>query len=53
MVIGAFFEVYHELGAGLLERLYVEALVRELVWRGHKVQREFFVAVFYKGEFLG
>jgi GxxExxY protein len=49
-VIGAFFEVYNTLGFGFLEQVYVKSLERELTRRGHAVQREVAVDVFYKGE---
>jgi len=52
-VIGAFFEVYNTLGFGFLEHLYVRALERELVARGHAVGREVGISVRYKGEELG
>ena len=52
-VIGAFFDVYNTLGFGFLEHLYVRALERELVVRGHAVAREVGVRVWYKGEELG
>ena len=52
-VIGAFFEVYNTLGYGFLEHLYLKALERELLARGHKVSREVWVSVMYKGEELG
>src|SRR5215204_4690895 len=52
-VIGAFFEVYNTLGFGFLEHLYASALERELLERGHKVNRELSVRVMYKGEELG
>jgi len=52
-VIGAFFEVYNELGFGFLELNCIKALDRELRWRGHKVSRELGVFVMYKGEELG
>src|SRR5215813_3702679 len=52
-VIGAFCEVYNELGFGFLEHLYLLALERELKVRGHRVAREVWVRVFYKGEELG
>jgi GxxExxY protein len=52
-VIGAFFEVYNTLGFGFLEHLYVMALERELLARGHHVAREVWVRVTYKGEDLG
>jgi GxxExxY protein len=52
-VIGAFFEVYNNLGFGFLERFYVTALQRELLRRGHRVAREVSVDVVYKNEKLG
>jgi GxxExxY protein len=52
-IIGAFFEVYNHLGHGFLEHLYLTALERELIARGHRVAREVNVPVFYKGEQIG
>ena len=52
-IIGAFFEAYNTLGYGFLEHLYLRALERELVARGHKVAREVWVTVMYKGTELG
>ena len=52
-IIGAFFEVYNTLGYGFLEHLYLKALERELLARGHKVAREVWVTVMYKGGELG
>ncbi len=52
-ILGAFFEVYNELGYGFLEHLYIMALERELLSRGHEVMREVGVLVSYKGEELG
>ena len=52
-IIGAFFEVYNTLGYGFLEHLYLKALERELLARGHKVAREVWVTVMYKGEGRG
>jgi len=52
-IIGAFYEVYNTLGFGFAEHLYVKALERELLARGHRVAREFLVSVYYKGEELG
>jgi GxxExxY protein len=52
-VIGAFFEVYNTLGFGFLEHIYVMALERELLSRGHRVAREVDVHVTYKGNILG
>jgi GxxExxY protein len=39
-VIGAFYELYNTLGFGFLEHLYVMALERELLVRGHRVARQ-------------
>jgi GxxExxY protein len=47
-VIGAFFEVYNTLGFGFHEHIYVMALERELIARGHRVAREVSVHVKYK-----
>jgi GxxExxY protein len=52
-VIGAFFEVYNILGFGFLEHIYVMALERELLARGHRVARQVGIPVFYKGVELG
>ena len=49
-VIGAFFEVYHTLGFGFLENVYVASLTRELHCRGHRVGREVSIPVLYKGD---
>jgi len=52
-IIGAFYEVYNTLGCGFLENLYMAALERELLRRGHRVARELSVRVTYKGDELG
>ena len=49
-IIGGFFEVYNELGYGLLESVYVAALEFELRTRGHFVEREVWADVFYKSQ---
>ena len=49
-VIGAFYEVYNTLGYRFLEQVYLAALERELLARGHAVGREVWVPVHYKGE---
>ncbi len=52
-VIGAFYEVHRKLGFGFLEAIYARALEKELVKRGHRVQRELAVRVLYDGEQIG
>ena len=49
---GAIFDVYNELGPGLLESVYEEALVFELQQRGLKVERQVEVPIRYKGNEL-
>ena len=49
-VIGAFYEVYNDLGFGFLERAYEIALERELKNRSHEVSREVSMIICYKGE---
>ncbi|HVY04977.1 MAG TPA: GxxExxY protein [Burkholderiales bacterium] len=51
-VIGAAIEVHKELGPGLLEFLYEEALAIELKSRGLAVTRQAEVEVIYKGQRL-
>jgi len=52
-VIGAFFEVANSLGAGLLEKVYERALLRELAIRGLRAECQVPFGVVYKGESVG
>ena len=52
-IIGSFFDVYNYFGFGLLESVYANALAADLRVKGHKVDREVRVPVFYKGEQIG
>lgn len=49
---GAIYDVYKELGPGLLESVYEEALVFELHDRGLYVERQIQVPIIYKGNTL-
>ena len=49
---GAVYDVYKELGPGLLESVYEEALCFELEQRGLKVERQVQVPIKYKGNVL-
>jgi GxxExxY protein len=49
---GAIWDVYNDLGPGLLESVYEEALSYELEQRGLKVERQKQVPVMYKGNVL-
>lgn len=51
-IIGGFFGVHNGLGFGLSERIYLLAMEQELKARGHQVQTEVEVPVFYRGALL-
>ncbi len=51
-IIGASMDVYNELGFGLRESVYQEALALELNHRGLLCEREKDVHIFYKGQEL-
>lgn len=50
IVVDAAMEVHREMGPGLFEKIYEEALERELKSRGLSVERQLAVHVSYKGE---
>ena len=52
-IIGAAFEVHNILGAGFLEKVYRNALTKELRLRGHQAKPEFKIPVYYKDELVG
>lgn len=49
---GAMFEVYKELGPGLLESVYEMALMKEFELQGIKAKSQVALPVAYKGEYL-
>ena len=52
-ILDSIYEVYRNLGPGLLESIYEEALMIELASRGIHAQRQVPVRATYKGEYLG
>ena len=52
-IIGAAMAVLNELKPGLDEKLYENALLLELVARGHTVEQQREYPVHYKGHFIG
>ena len=52
-IIGAFYTVYDKLGYGFLEKIYCKALIIELERRGHTVECQVPVAVYYDGIDIG
>ncbi|WP_297527130.1 GxxExxY protein [Thiohalobacter sp.] len=50
---GAAYEVYRQLGAGFLEKVYERALLRELRLRGYRAEAQVALKIEYKGERVG
>ena len=51
-ILGCVYEVYKELGPGLLESIYERAMIKELSSQGFDVGNQIPVPVYYKGELL-
>ena len=49
-ILKCLYKVHKELGPGLLESIYEEAVVKELSMNGFHVERQVHVPVLYKGE---
>jgi GxxExxY protein len=52
-IIGVFYEVYNELGAGFLESVYAEAMAVALSEAGLSTEREMPLSVFFRGTMVG
>ena len=52
-IIGAFYEVHHDLGYGFLEAIYEHAMILSLETRGLSVERQMPISVRYRGKVLG
>lgn len=52
-IIKAFYKVYNTLGYGFLEKVYLNALLIELVKMGLDVTKEKRVLVYYEGQVVG
>jgi GxxExxY protein len=52
-VIGGFYDSYNKLGYGFHEAVCVGGLCIELKRRGHRVEREVPIPVYYDGEIIG
>lgn len=53
VIVGCFFDVYNELGYGCVEMLYARALEITMHQRGLRVDREYPVAVSFRGQQSG
>ena len=52
-IVAAFFAVFNYFGGGgMCEAAYTGALEQELALRGHKVDRELMVPIYYKGKLV-
>ena len=51
-ILGCVYEVYNELGPGLLESIYEKAMIKELGSKGFEVKNQVQVPVYYKGELI-
>ena len=51
-VLGCVYEVYKQLGPGLLESIYEAAMMKELQMNGFEVRNQVKVPVYYKGELI-
>ena len=49
-IIGSFLDVHRALGFGYRERIYTLALERDLRAKGHRVDRDVAVMVYFRGE---
>ena len=49
-IIDSFFEVHRELGFGFREYIYTRALEQLLIAKGHKVEREVPVMIYFRGK---
>jgi len=52
-IIAGFFKVYNSLGFGFLEKVYENALRIELIDKGHSVQMQFPITVYYENHSVG
>ena len=51
-VLGCVYEVYKQLGPGLLESIYEATMMKELQMNGFEVRNQVKVPVYYKGELI-
>ena len=51
-ILGCVYEVYKQLGPGLLESIYEKAMIKELEANGFEVRNQVEVPVHYKGELI-
>ncbi|HHV16660.1 MAG TPA: GxxExxY protein [Gelria sp.] len=52
-IIGSAYNIFRELGAGFLEKVYENALVLELKEQGLEIKQQHPLKVYYKGQVIG
>lgn len=52
-ILKVYYEVYNELGAGFLEKVYQNAMYFELIARGYKVEAQKQIKVYFKKQLIG
>jgi len=52
-ILKVYYEVYNELGAGFLEKVYQNAMYFELIARGYKVEAQKQIKVYFKKQLVG
>ncbi|MFM9903183.1 MAG: GxxExxY protein [Pyrinomonadaceae bacterium] len=52
-IIGTFYDVYNELGAGFLESVYENSLAVALRAKGYEIQQQIAIPVFFRGIQVG
>ena len=52
-IIGCFYEVYHKLGFGFLEKVYHNALIIELEKKGFEIESQKPISVYYNKRIVG
>lgn len=52
-ILKVYYEVYNELGAGFLEKVYQNTMYFELLAKGHKVETQKPIKVYFKKQLVG
>jgi len=52
-ILKVYYDVYNELGAGFLEKVYQNAMYFELIARGYKVEAQKQIKVYFKKQLVG
>ena len=53
IILKVYYEVYNELGAGFLEKVYQNAMYFELIARGYNVEAQKQIKVYFKKQLVG